>query len=451
MTNTVLGVDIGTTGLKMAVYSRGNDTGSLSQIGEFSQSYELSNHADELFGDIDPRKWIAAFRQGCRNLSDSLVIVDAVALSGTTPGMTAMADDGSALYPSILMLDQRSRSQAKAIIDAVGPEKLLAETGNLPAAGGCSLASILWLRENEPEVFKKTACFGHSNTYAGKWLTGHFAIDPSSASLTALYNTGVNDLSWNTGVADAVGFSVERLPSLMWAHQSPGRVKPALARELGLTREPAVIIGGNDAVLAAYSAGIREPGDVINVNGTCEITLVCLPRCLASTQYNVRAHVIPDRWLTLHVMNAGGIAFEWFRSLFCRDLGEKEFYSDFVPESIEKWLAKESPVRYVPYLMGSRYSLEPLKAEFTGLSRNTDRDEMFAAMVMSLCEYQRDHINTIARDVPLSDTIYLTGGANMPSVAKAKKRWMRNGTYAFREQSSVRGAALMAYKYLDER
>lgn len=435
----------------MAAFNRTEGDGDLKQIGEHTKSYQLNSHENDLFGDIDPARWIDAFREGCVALSGVLPDVDAVALSGTTPGLTAMADDGSALYPSILMLDQRSRSQAKSIIDDVGGEKLLSETGNLPVAGGCSLASMLWLRDNEPEIYRRAACFGHSNTFAGKWLTGNFAIDPSSASLMALYNTGANDLTWNTDVADAVGFSTERLPTLMWAHQSPGTVRPALAKELGLAKEPAVVIGGNDAVLAAYSAGIREPGDVINVNGTCEITLVCLPRCLSSPHYNVRAHVIPDRWLTLHVMNAGGIAYEWFRHIFCRDMSETDFYSDFVPHSIETWLDRESPVRYVPYLMGSRYSLEPLKAEFTGLSRVTDRDEMFAAMVMSLCEYQKEHLDTIARDVPLSDTIHLTGGANMACVAEAKERWMRPCSYVFREQSSVRGAALMACKYLDER
>ena len=93
-----------------------------------------------------------------------------------------------------------------------------------------------------------------------------------------------------------------------------GRVQASLARDLGLVKEPHVLIGGNDAVLAAYSVGFNEPGQVINVNGTCEITLVCLPKCLPSQSYNIRAHVLPDRWLTLYVMNAGGKALEWFKA-----------------------------------------------------------------------------------------------------------------------------------------
>lgn len=215
------------------------------------------------------------------------------------------------------MLDQRSQRQAQHIIDTVGLKTLLARTGNMPVAGGCSLASILWLRDNLPNVYRQTWVFGHSNTFMGGRLTGRFAIDPSPASLTALYNTVRNDMHWNDEIAGAFGLSLDRLPTILRSFDSVGRVKTTLAGDLGLKRRPHVIIGGNDAVLAAYSVGIENPGDVINVNGTCEISLVCLPRCIYSTNYNVRVHVVPQRWLTLYVMNAGGKALEWFHHTFC--------------------------------------------------------------------------------------------------------------------------------------
>jgi xylulokinase len=104
-------------------------------------------------------------------------------------------------------------------------------------------------------------------------------------------------------------------------------------------------------VLAAYSLGIQEPGDIVNVNGTCEITLVCLPKCIGSQNYNIRAHVIPGRWLTLYVMNAGGTALEWFKDLFCGELNADEFYNHFLPDAIDKWLDQESEVLYIPYLL----------------------------------------------------------------------------------------------------
>ena len=374
--------------------------------------------------------------------------VDAVALSGTTPGLTAMDADGEALLPAILMLDQRSRPQAAAIIARIGLRRLLEATANMPVAGGCSLASILWIRDNAPELYKRAACFGHSNTYVARWLTGELAIDPSSASLTALYNTTTNDLTWNAGIASEIGIELDRLPRLIPSAASAGRVRDPVARELGLERRPPVIIGGNDAALAAYSAGCNEPGQVINVNGTCEITLVCLGKCYPSPNYNIRAHVLPGRWLTLYVMNAGGKALEWFHGVFCSEMSDREFFDGFLARAIDRGLARESSVRYVPFLMGSRYSLEPLRAEFTGMTSETTREELAAALVRGLAEYQREHLKEISVEVPLAPVITVTGGAVDPAMVRAKQRWMRGCEYVYVDQSSLRGAAMLAREHL---
>lgn len=443
----ILAADIGTTGTKMGVFeARGGD---LVLLDQFSRSYAINTYNDGLFADIDPTHWIEAFIAGCEALGEGLAEVDAVALSGTTPGLTAMDAEGAAVYPAILMLDQRSRVQARRIIDTVGIQSLLETTGNMPVAGGCSLASILWIRDTLPEVFDRTAVFGHSNTFMGAWLTGNFGIDPSSASLTALYNTVANDLQWNGAIAGEFGLGTDRLPRLLRSHDSVGRVKPALAKQLGLKKEPPVIIGGNDAVLAAYSMGVEQPGEIVNVNGTCEITLICLPRCLSSRNYNVRNHVVPDRWLTLYVMNAGGIAFEWFHRLYCSEMTAESFYGEFVPAALAAWVGREFRARYVPYLMGSRYSQDELTASFTDLTADTTREELFAALVRGLCAYQREHLKEIALDVPLEETIHITGGAASPEVIRAKQKWMRDCAYDHRDQSSMKGAAMLGRMHLE--
>ncbi len=209
------------------------------------------------------------------------------------------------------------------------------------------------------------------------------------------------------------------------------------------------MIGGKDEVLAAYSVGIKDPGDVINVNGTCEITLVCLDRCLASANYNIRTHVLTDRWLTLHVMNAGGKALDWFRDLFCSELSTEQFYDRFLPSAIESWLERESGVTYVPYLMGSRYSLEPLRAQLLGLTHQTTREEILAAIVRGLCEYQKTHLDEIAKNVPLKNVLHITGGATNPAMIGAKSKWMRDCEYIYDKQSSMKGAALLGLKYIE--
>ncbi len=444
----IIGVDVGTTGMKMGVFQEDGD--SVKLVRQYAEGYPINTYNDGLFSDIEPEKWQAAFRNGCKEMADLMGDVEAISISGTTPGMTTMDADGNALYPAILMLDQRSRKQAAEIIDKIGMDKLMNETSNMPVAGGCSLASILWVRDNHPDIFEKAACFGHSNTFFAKWLTGEFAIDPSSASLSALYNTVKNDLTWNEEIAGTFGISTDQLPQVMLGYESPGRVKSDLAKELGLTKEPVVVIGGNDAVLAAYSIGIKEPGDVVNVNGTCEINLVCLGKCYPSRNYNIRAHVIPDRWLTLYVMNAEGKAFEWFRELLCREMTPDQYYQDFMPNAVKKWLDRDSAVTYTPFLMGSRYSLEPLKAEFLGLTMETTREEILAALVRGLCEYQKLHLDEISKKVTLKDIIHVTGGAVDPTLIEAKKKWMCDTEYVFEEQSSMKGAAMLGLKHLKE-
>ena len=444
---TILAVDIGTTGMKMGVFQIINE--ALCPVRQFSQEYEVNIYNDGLFGDIEQDKWKRAFVAGCKAMEDVTGEVDVISLSGTTPGLTAMDKNSDALYPAILMLDQRSREQAQRIIETVGMASLLEITANMPVAGGCSLASILWIKDNYPDIFKKTYKFGHSNTYIARWLTGAFAIDPSSASLTALYNTVANDLTWNEDIAATFGLALDRLPEIVPAYESVGRVNESLARQLGFRKEPAVLIGGNDAVLAAYSVGIKDPGDVINVNGTCEITLVCLDRCLASANYNIRAHVLPDRWLTLHVMNAGGKALDWFRELFCSELSADQFYDRFLSSAIENWLDRESSVTYVPYLMGSRYSLEPLKAQLSGLTQQTTREEILATIVRRLCEYQKAHLDDIEKNVSLQNVIHVTGGATNPALIRAKSKWMRDCKYVYDEQSSMKGAAMLGLKYFE--
>jgi sugar (pentulose or hexulose) kinase len=99
--------------------------------------------------------------------------------------------------------------------------------------------------------------------------------------------------------------------------------------------------------------------------------------------------------------------------------------------------------------MGSRYSLEPLKAEFSGLTQETTREEMLAAMTRGLCEYQREHLREIELEISLKNRILVSGGAVNPSLINAKKKWMRNCDYVCETESSLKGAALLGRSHLE--
>ena len=174
MSRDILSLDVGTTTFKLAVFSP-----ALDKNCEASRSYDVHVYGQGK-ADIEPEKWWNALEECCQEVREHLSNVGVVTLSVTTPGFTPMAADGAALGPAILFFDGRSHAQARAIRAAVGEEMFLRETCNLPVSGGSSLCSALWIKDNQPEVFRAAAKFGHSNTYMVKRLTGQWAIDPST-------------------------------------------------------------------------------------------------------------------------------------------------------------------------------------------------------------------------------------------------------------------------------
>jgi xylulokinase len=143
-----------------------------------------------------------------------------------------------------------------------------------------------------------------------KRFTGESAIDPSTASITGLYNTARHDLTWNKDVLAIARIPESKLPLLLQSYHKVGNILPevAVASELGLPKDCDVLCGGNGAVLAALSGGFTSPGDINHICGTCEITNVCVERPVSSRNFNVRCHVIPNRWVSFFVLNTGGFS-----------------------------------------------------------------------------------------------------------------------------------------------
>ncbi len=445
----ILAIDVGTTGFKMGVFSPG-----LDKRCEVSRNYEV-NLYDRGKADIDPERWWQALRECCSEAKPFLSSVGIISFSGTTPGMVPMSEDGTALGPAILMLDGRSHKQAREIRQKVGEEKFLRETCNLPTSGGSSLCSILWIRENQPEIWKATARFGHYNTYMVKRFTGEWAIDPSTTSLTGLYNTARHDLTWNQDVLTLAGIPESKLPPLMQSYHKAGEILPGVANELGLPKGCTVLCGGNDAVLAFLSGGLTSPGEINHICGTCEITSVVVDRPVSSRNFNIRCHVIPNRWVTFFVLNAGGIALDWFHSVFCREMTADQFYEEYVPSVLEgffknddlKSLEADLP-EYVPYLQGSRYSLEQLTASFSGLSLETTREKILLGLIKGIAVYHGEHLKEVAGLVKLGRKVMTTGGgAKIRGFTEAKRRWTGDFEYEYQDQSSLLGAAMLGQFY----
>jgi xylulokinase len=446
----ILAFDVGTTQFKAGVF-----TPDLDQVALAARAYS-ANLYDHVKADIDPEKWWHALVDTCSELRELLPSVKVISFAVTTPGLVPMAEDGSALGPGILFLDGRSHEQAKRIRDMVGEDLFMQETCNLPVSGGSSLCSILWLRDNQPNVWDAASKFGHCNTYLVKRLTGKWAIDPSTTSITGMYNTARNDLTWNEQVLSCAGIPVEKLPPLVHSHAKVGNVLPSLADAMGMRKDAVVLCGGNDAVLGALSSGLINPGDAGTIHGTCDVTQVCVDQPIGSRNYNLRCHVIPDRWLTFFVLNTGGKALEWFWSTFCSELSESDYFGKYVPEVLDRFLCGEAAdveeedlPQYEPYLQGSRYSLEQLTASFSNLSLRTTRDSLLLSLIRGNLTYSGAHLKEVQERVRLSGRMSTSGGAaKIGGFIRAKRRWMGDYDYEFRDQSSLRGAALLGNMYM---
>lgn len=445
----ILAIDVGTTLLKVGIF-----TSYLEEKYTTSRRYQF-NLYDQGKADIHPKEWWLSLSSCCDELKGHLSSVGVISLSVTTPGLVPMDENGRALGPAILFFDGRSRRQAKAIRERVGEDFFLTHTCNLPVSGGSSLASILWIKEKQPETWGKVAKFGHTNTYLVKRLTGRWAIDPSTTSITGLYNTAGNDLTWNEEILHAAEIPEHLLPPLMHSHSAVGEILPTVAEELHLHPKTVVLCGGNDAVLGSLSGDVIEPGVISNINGTCEITAVCVDHPVRSPNFNVRCHVIPGLWLTFFVLNTGGSALEWFRQIFCQDMTREHFFNEFVPLVIKEFinspnidaLEQEIPV-YTPLLQGSRYSLDLLKAGFQGLTLETTREQLLLSVLKGNENYHANHLTELSGLIKMGSRVLMTGGgAKIEGIVEVKKRWMGDFEYVYQDQSSLRGAAQLGQYY----
>ena len=204
--------------------------------------------------------------------------------------------------------------------------------------------------------------------------------------------------------------------------------------------------------LAALSGGLTEPGDINIICGTCEIINVCFDHPIGSPNFNVRCHAIPGRWLSFFVLNTGGKALEWFYKNFCRDMSEQAFYTEYIPSVLDAFFAdpsrEETLPGYVPFLGGSRYSLEPLKAEFSGVTLETTRDDFLLAIIRGNALYHKQHLDEVRGSIKLGKVVMTSGGsATIRGYLEAKKRWTGDFEYRYQDQCSELGAAMLAQMY----
>jgi xylulokinase len=434
----ILSIDVGTTSLKLGVFSR-----DLHLLATSGSPYTLDT-PDPSTVQIDPEKWWAAFIESITQLAYPLSGIEIITLSVNSPGFSVMDRQGNPLLPSFTHLDRRAYPQSIRILEAIGDEILLAVTGNIPNPGASSAANILWIRDNYPEIYRRVYMYGHTNTFLAKRLTGNWGVDPSNICMSNVFNTATCD-AYVADIAEELEIDLTKLPPVLHSDEKVGELSKAVASLTALPQGTPVLIGANDATCAAVSADIIHNGDIMNVTGTSEMVVVCMDQPLASPHYNLKNHAVRDRWNSMYALNTGGIAIEWAYEQFYRDMSKDDFYGELIPRLMTE--NRKNIPRFIPFLTGNRYSLRNRTASFSGVTLATTRDDLLLGVISGVASKVKEYLSVMERKIDLKDTVNVTGGG-APVLLACKKRMMKGFKFNLVESGSMLGAAKLANKYL---
>jgi xylulokinase len=436
MRSYFLALDIGTSSLKAGLFDRDYN---LVKTDKVDYAFETQG----MNVQMDPEKIWKAFLKVARRLEAYSGKIELIVQCVLSPSLIPMDQSGDPLYPSILHWDRRSAKQAKRALALIGKERFLRSAGNLPYPGGISLTSLLWIKENENEIFRKAFKFGHMNTFFIKRLTGRWSIDPTNASLTGLYHT-VAYGDWLEEFAREFEIPLEKLPPVIPCLQIVGAVTREAADATGFRSGTPVLMGSNDTSSAALGAGVLENGQILNITGSGELIAICLRTPIPDEKYYLRTHPLPNRWLMFD-LTTSGFALEWFRSQFCREMGEKEFYRSYLGRILQE--KRRCPVKFHPHLAGDRTSLNQKRASFTGLTLSTSRDDCLYAMMEAISGRTEKTLDKMAKQIHLDRVINLTGGGANPILLDYKRRRFPEFEIVVKEDCALHGCAYMVRIY----
>jgi xylulokinase len=341
-----LGIDISTTGAKALLI---DEQGQV--VSSANTPLSLSTPRP-LWSEQDPHDWwsgaVASIQQALARAGVDGKAVAAVGLTGQMHGLVLLDENGAVLRPAILWNDQRTAAQCDEIHRRLGKERLIQITGNV-ALTGFTAPKILWVNQNEPEVYRRARHILLPKDYARFRLTGEYAMDKAGGSGTILFDIRKRD--WSPEVLAALDIPASWLPPTYEGPQITSRVSPAAAAETGLLAGTPVMAGGGDQAAGAVGAGVVEPGIVSLVMGTSGVVFASTDQALIEPQGRLHAfcHAAPGYWHLMGVMLSAAGSLQWHRDT----LAPQASFDELVAEAAQAPAGCEG-LFFLPYLTGER-------------------------------------------------------------------------------------------------
>jgi xylulokinase len=439
-----LGVDVGTSGVKAILVAR-DGTVLASAVTPLQLSTPEPGWAEQ-----DPEAW---WRASVASMRDVLAAapdasVSAVGISGQMHSSVFLDARGDVIRPALLWCDGRTTAECREITERVGGEARLRDLTSNPALEGFTLPKVLWLRNHEPDAFRRLATVLLAKDFVRYRLTGELATEPSDASATLMYDPA--RLRWSWEMLDAVGLPRTIVPAVGGSSEILGRVTTTASELTGIAEGTPVVGGGADNACGAAGVGAVSPGEAVSSWGTSGTVLAPLSQPLVDPQLRAHTfcHVAPDTWYLMGVVLSAGGAFAWYRDQLARDLLD----SGDTNERLNAEAASVAPgaggVTFLPYLQGERtpHRDASLRGAFIGLSLAHTRAHLTRAVLEGVCFALRDSLAILQSLNVAPSRMLLTGGG----ARSAFVRRMQADVFGLpvatvdREEGPAYGAALLA-------
>jgi xylulokinase len=395
----LLGIDIGTSGTKTVLFDELGNT-----IASALEEYPLYQpHIG--WAEQDPEDWWQATAAGIRKVIDKSGVkaddISGIGLSGQMHGLVMLDAENKVLRRSIIWCDQRSTAECEQITSLIGAERLIEITAN-PALTGFTASKIMWVKNNEPEIFEKTKKILLPKDYVRFRLTGEFATEVSDASGMQLMDIPKRD--WSPEVLSKLGIERSQLADMYESQEISARVSSEAAKVTGLKAGTPVAGGGGDQAAGAVGNGIVKPGAVSSTIGTSGVVFAYLDKISIDPKGRVHTfcHAVPNTWHVMGVTQGAGLSLKWFRDNFCQDEMNTAKMMDVDPyvlmdQEADKVSAGSNGLLYLPYLMGERTPHLDAYARgvFFGLSAKHEKRDMIRAVMEGVTYSLRDCMEII--------------------------------------------------------
>jgi xylulokinase len=403
--NYFLGIDTSTTATKALLMDAG---GKVVSIGRSEYGFETPK---PLWAEQSPESWwlatVDAIRQALGRAGVDGASVVGVGMTGQMHGLVLVDGAGEVLRPAILWNDQRTQAECDTIRDLVGPERLIAVTGN-DALTGFTAPKILWVAEHEPEVYENVEQVLLPKDYVRYRLTGGYAVDKAGASGTILFDLGARD--WSSEITSDLGIDASWLPRTFEGPSVTGGITAEAAAATGLLPDTPVVAGGGDQAANAVGVGAVSPGVIAMSLGTSGVVFASTDRPAIEPEGRLHAfcHAVPDMWHLMGVMLSAAGSLRWFKDTIAPDTDYRSL--DAAAASVR---AGANGLLFAPYLSGERTPYpDPLaRGAFVGLTLRHGVPHMARSVMEGVAFGLRDSVELIATMTPLGELRISGGGA----------------------------------------